>query len=805
MSKTAPTQSPFKQTTLAQLRLLVPGRAGAILVLLLWAWRIGAWMAREAFTDEVALESFSTHALVFGLLTDLALGLGATLIGRGAATVAIALGERIRRPLAMVGWFVVAFLAGAASIGRAVDLAYCYLCQCHFTAEGFLYLNKGMSTVLLTPRGLTLVALTTTAALLPGWALLRDSRRSVEQLNDAVSQRWVSDRGASALGLVAAIVGMSLVSVAIWDAARRPTDVYSLRLVPEVNLVNQFQSYRGGAICAGDDTYCVNTGESANVAVPPKTWAVWQKLGLVPPHAQSTMPFPMLRFGDGEPELPYADKTGAIARPNVVLTLMESVSGHFIHELSGTYKGLTPNLDKMAKRMTSVRGFYNTASPTVNAMAAILCSVHPSRHPNDLGIGEEMDGQAPMTCLADLLRRQGYRTVFIEPVVKTVTGIEYFMRTHGFEEVHGKKDILRALPGRPQGPWGPHDDTTREYIQLQIKRLEALRKKDGRPYLLTYITLDAHEPGMHDQKACKLPTVATETGKPIADVPADSASKRQLTAMYCTDKEMGHMADFLLDTPRKDTTLWAVTSDHALIRTPRARKILFKSGWYGGFAPLPFFIHDPRHELPGEVQVISGSTDIVPTLMHLLGGVKVPNSLSGWSVFGRRKDFPFIVGRMGTRLVMMAEPDRKQEHGLGRAGVLCKGQHRFLHGKRPEPMSACELLGYFSWQDSLFRARRLLPASHFKGLTIGDVKGLATRQELNRAEKRDRETKRKALKKAQRLKRLQLKNTQKNGSKAGGKPAKTGAHAVPNLRAAPARPIVVVPNAGRLNQPSSAK
>lgn len=153
-------------------------------------------------------------------------------------------------------------------------------------------------------------------------------------------------------------------------------------------------------------------------------------------------------------------------------------------------------------------------------------------------------------------------------------------------------------------------------------------------------------------------------------------------------------------------------------------------------------IHDPAHDLPDAVTVLSGTTDIAPTIMHLLGGMRGPNSFTGASIFGRRPSVPTIVGRVGARRVMMADATRKLEHSMGTARRLCRNKEPFFGGAGAHDLDACDVLDYFAWQDELYRKARLLPAAHFDGLTVRDVDAVARRQKLNRAEITARERER---------------------------------------------------------------
>ena len=729
-----PSQRPEVQTslrpTLAHLvPLALPGPMVAVGLLVVIGWRLAGWLARDVFSDTM-IGAIPRKDLMLGLAADAALTWGLFALAR---TLRVTLAPGPGATARLGGWWMLPalVLAVAATLIRLLDAVHCYLGQCHWTAEAFLYMNTGMAGLAASPRALTALAAALLSAALLCWALRRDANaawRACRTPGGRARQRlW------GLLPLIfAAVPAYAAVAAGVVD----PPEVDSGRLVPEINMVVQYLSVRHGSVCSGDAAYCMDAKGFEPKPVPAARWQKWQSLGLVPPDSTPSSPFPLLRFGLGEAPVGHAARPPAAGagHPNVVLTFMESMSGHFVHEVSGHYPGLTPGLNGLAQRMTSVHGFWNNTSPTVNALIALLCSTHPSRHPSDLGIGERIDGLAAFDCLLEALRKEGYRTVFIGGYDQRITSIEYFARTHGFDEVHGMPELARHFPGRRRGVWGFHDDALAEYAQFQIARLEALRQQDGRPFLLLMMTLDGHEPGMAGP-TCQLPAGLTATW-PSVDPPIDDASSlRQLASVHCADAAMGRLGRFILDGPRATRTLWLVTPDHALIRTPAARRILFDKHHSGAFAPLPLLIHDPLHELPKRVDVLSASTDVAPTVLHLLGFGQRPTAFTGMSIFGRRAQHPFIIGRMGTRVVMMADSKRKAERAMGWTRTLCKEGKPFLAGADP-PMGACDLLAWFEWTDSLWQHKRILPPTIFAGAEGVDVHGLARQQAPNKAEEK---------------------------------------------------------------------
>ncbi len=603
---------------------------------------------------------------------------------------------------ALLAWLRWSTLRGLAGVGRALrlalassvvlrwlDLAHCYMVGAHWSADAFLYLDHGFAGSIRDVR----VLASLTAALGTAVLAMRLARRDAHAAGPAFTRL-----GAAQVAWVPLAVAGLASAAAAWavrDGVHFAPHLHHPRLIPEINWLVQATR----AMADPDRQQPIHRPD-------PETWATWQKLGLVDAKSTPDMVFPLYRQGFGLPRLPYPRRPGAIERPNAVLTLMESVNGLFIHELSGRYKGLMPEIGKLSAQMTRVDGLYNTSSPTIAAMVSVLCSIHPSTHPADLRPGASVAGQAAYTCIADLLKAQGYRAVFVQGALSEITGKEQFLRQHGFDEVHGLHQVMARFPQAPSGPWGPHDDTLVAYTQEVIARLERQRESDGRPFLLVMLTLDTHDPGMAGPD-CDLPRLPN--GAPaVSDVPDSAAAQKLLASYHCSDKAMGRLGQFLLDAKRRDQTLWMLTADHAAFVGLTPKEIFPTPQDRADFAPIPWLIHDPGHQLPQRLTVLSGSRDVAPTLLQLLETPDQPNSLTGRSIFGDRPAYPLLIGRIGERLAFVHDGKAPVQLPTGSVRDRCNAREA-LDARLDGRLSACQLAEWLDWQDSLWATRRLFP------------------------------------------------------------------------------------------------
>lgn len=658
--------------------------AVAAIVALLLGWRSTGWWLRDAFADP----RLSERDVVKGIVWDASLSLA-------LAALACLTSSLRRSPLTLTLRTALVVIGVGSMFVRCIDTAQCYAGHTHFTADSFMFWDvdwiAGRRDAPVV--GLAVGFLVTAAT--ASWLLTRLSRPR---------QLW--QRLPARLALTMALLPAAW---AIADGVRYPAHAYSLRLVAEVNFFQQLDQW-------------VHPEQIEAVQLeylPPPRAQRFARAGLMPsvPHFAK---YPLTRSRLAEPPLAFARKSTVAAdfRPNVVLTMVESLSQTFVHGLSGHYSGLMPHLSALAHTETAIDGYYNTTAPTIAGLILTLCSLHAPSHPRDLQHGQRMDRNTPFVCLPDVLRQQGYRTMFVQTTALESMGLEAFLRTHGVDEVHGRPQVRQRFAGRPEGPFGPHDATVVDYAIAMVKRLEKLRAQDGRPYLLIVLTIDTHEPGMAPE-ACQLPAT-------LNDAPADAGPRKVLAAFHCTDTELGRWKAFLAQGNRAAETLWMLTGDHSILNTLNTRP-LFR-GPLDGIACSKgvWLIHDPLHSLPPRPLVPSGSQDVAPTLLHLLGQLDTETTMTGHSVFGTRPGLPLILGRVGGRVAYAQWGLRRVELTFEDLRQRCATGERLLGPAIVDPpdFNACDFAAWLRWQDSLWGSKLLFPQDTYRGDQFADKKRL---------------------------------------------------------------------------------
>ncbi len=104
------------------------------------------------------------------------------------------------------------------------------------------------------------------------------------------------------------------------------------------------------------------------------------------------------------------------------------------------------------------------------------------------------------TCLSDVLHRHGYRNVFLGGAPLSFAGKGKFLRDHHYDEMYGREEWVReGVVAGSQGEWGLYDDELYARAKVKLKELHDA----GKPFNLTMLTLDTHNPHGFRSPGCR--------------------------------------------------------------------------------------------------------------------------------------------------------------------------------------------------------------------------------------------------------------------------------------------------------------
>lgn len=317
-----------------------------------------------------------------------------------------------------------------------------------------------------------------------------------------------------------------------------------------------------------------------------------------------------VKSGDADASAPCPDC-------NVVWLTMDTTRADRMG-FHGNTSGLTPNLDKLAKRGLSFQDAWSQAPETTLSVASFFSGRYRHNNGMDYYLAEK-DAVHPisaeLTTVAEVLHGRGYHTVamYANPILweKSNLGVD-----QGFDVWRGASDADMATLGpklwethHKQAPklflyaqfFGPHTDNT---------KLDGFETRRGH--------FDS-KLGTIDEKL-----LAAVRAKTLLLTPGDVDYIRAMydDAVWEMDQRIGALIDGIQATPEAAHTIWIITADHGESLWEPA-----DPPWLGHEAQLheemlrvPIVVVSPG-VTPGKVdtQRIAEVIDLAPTLMGLLG------------------------------------------------------------------------------------------------------------------------------------------------------------------------------------------
>lgn len=253
---------------------------------------------------------------------------------------------------------------------------------------------------------------------------------------------------------------------------------------------------------------------------------------------------------------------------------------------------------------------------TIAAIVATQCALPLER----MGIfdvntqGQVVDNFLPRaTCLSDILERQGYHNVFMGGASLSFAGKGKFLHTHHYDEAYGKEDwVARGADPRRMNGWGLYDDDLFAHARDKLRELHA----QGKPFNLTLLTVDTHEPEGYQSRDCKV------RGEPFEGV------------VECSAREVADFVAFIKQSGYLEDTNVVVLGDHLARKNPVADKLETLPERY---IFNKFISQAPMHKNREEIVHF----DLLPTVLEFIGFDAQGRQMGlGYGGFGARDAKP---------------------------------------------------------------------------------------------------------------------------------------------------------------------
>ncbi|MBX7230798.1 MAG: LTA synthase family protein [Bdellovibrionales bacterium] len=277
-------------------------------------------------------------------------------------------------------------------------------------------------------------------------------------------------------------------------------------------------------------------------------------------------------------------RTKGSLKYNVILVLMESMSGHFLTSLGSNRSDLTPNLDRLAKQSLFFSQAYATGTRTVRGIEAVTLSIPPT--PGQSIVRREKGSD--VFNIGTVFRDRGYSTKFIYGGKSYFDNMGNFFNSNGFkvlDQTQFPKDQLHFT-----NAWGVCDEDLFQQSLGQADHDFKMRK----PFFQFILTTSNHRPFTYPEGKVSIPSGTSRHG-----------------AVQYSDYAIGQFMAQAQTKPWFDQTLFIFVADH-------------NSGVAGGTQILPsdyhipMFFYAPKIIKAQTVDLVSSQIDLAPTLFGMM-------------------------------------------------------------------------------------------------------------------------------------------------------------------------------------------
>jgi len=287
---------------------------------------------------------------------------------------------------------------------------------------------------------------------------------------------------------------------------------------------------------------------------------------------------------------------------NVVLVIMESLGWPYVGAMGGLCD-LTPNLNQLIQRGIFMDHCFSVGHRTTYAFSGVVCG-YPDLPGESITTREQSVGH--FLTLASVLKRRGYKTMFLYGGQPHYDHRQAFLGSNGFDELLFRDRF-------PQKTFQTHLGWCDE--DLFVAAHQTFQAEKG-PFFAVLLTLSFH-------RDYRIPPGKVE-GHTVVN-----GHREQVSAIQYADWCIGQYMKRAQEADYFDETLFVFVADH--------------SGGFLNQEPdptafrIPFLIYAPHivGDYGKRISHVCSQTDVAPTIMSVLGGTYT-HSFFGSSVLERQ-------------------------------------------------------------------------------------------------------------------------------------------------------------------------
>lgn len=268
---------------------------------------------------------------------------------------------------------------------------------------------------------------------------------------------------------------------------------------------------------------------------------------------------------------------------HVILVTVESLSAEFLGAYGST-KGMTPNLDRLAREGIRFANMYATGTRTVRGLEAVSLGTPPV--PGQAIV--RRPGNEHLSTMGELLEHQGFATSFVYGGYGMFDNMNAYFDANDYRVVD-RRDFPRETIAF-ENVWGVADESL---FDNALRVVDANAAK-GMPTFTHIMTTSNHRPFTY----------------PDGRIPIRSPGGREGGVMY-TDYAIGKFVEDARRKPWFDDTLFVFIADHCAAVAGKTK--LPVAGYR-----IPMILWAPKLVDPGVYEGVTSQIDVPPTLLDVM-------------------------------------------------------------------------------------------------------------------------------------------------------------------------------------------
>lgn len=289
-------------------------------------------------------------------------------------------------------------------------------------------------------------------------------------------------------------------------------------------------------------------------------------------------------------------KTPDTNKKNVVFIHLESTRAESVTPYNKDIN-TTPYLDELAKHSLMANNAYTIVPHTTKAITAVNCGVYPHLVRD---ITEAKPNGIPSTCLPQLLKQQGYNSVWFSSATEKFENRGPLVNNFGYDEFY-PVDNMNHKGFQPSNYFGYEDD-------IMLKPSEDwLKKHKDKPFMATYLGVTGHDNYL---------PISRYGQEKFSD---DPELNRYLNEIHYLDFFVKNVMDQYKKLGLYNKTIFVIYGDHGEGFGEHGLYQHDNTIYQEGLR-VPMIIHEPgRFQNGKQVNTLTDDLDILPTVLDLLG------------------------------------------------------------------------------------------------------------------------------------------------------------------------------------------